>query len=190
MDIAARLTLAEAPRRILTLAGPMRGMRRVSVQQEFEQEGLPLRRWLGQQRSPDSVKFLRFLFAAGASVPVNILARIGLSLLVPYEVAVVIAHLCGMAVAFTATKFFVFEPSERPVGSEMIRFAMVNMVSLTQTWIVAVGLVRFVFPAVGMTYAPELVAHVTGLATTAVTSFLLHRHFSFRRKAANVPPGG
>lgn len=141
-------------------------------------------------RGPDGVRFVRFLFAAGSSVPVNILVRIGLSRVAPFEAAVVLAHLAGMAVAFTATKLLVFEPSGRAVGSEMIRFALVNMVSLAQTWIVAVGLVRFVFPATGMTYAPELVAHLTGLATTAVTSFLLHGHFSFRRKAAGVQAGG
>jgi putative flippase GtrA len=139
---------------------------------------------------PDGVRFVRFLFAAGSSVPVNILVRIGLSRVLPYEAAVVLAHLAGMAVAFTTTKLLVFEPSGRAVGGEMARFALVNMVSLAQTWIIAVGLVRFVFPATGMTYAPELIGHVTGLATTAVTSFLLHRHFSFGRRRARVQAGG
>jgi putative flippase GtrA len=142
---------------------------------------------LGRVFGPDSVKFLSFVLAAGMSVPINVLVRMGLSLLAPYEVAVVIAHLAGMAAAFLATKLFVFEASGRPVGSEMVRFAMVNLVSLAQTWIVAVGLVRLVFPAVGMTSSPELVAHVAGLATTSVTSVLLHRHFSFRHKRGEAP---
>jgi putative flippase GtrA len=144
----------------------------------------------GQVFGPETVKFLSFVLAAGMSVPINLLVRMGLSLVAPYEVAVVIAHFAGMAAAFFATKLFVFEASGRPVGSEMVRFAMVNAVSLAQTWIVAVGLVRFVFPATGMTVHPELVAHVIGLGSTAVTSYLLHRYFSFRhsRRAAAGQP--
>ena len=162
----------------------------MSVRYSWAGSALTLRRELLRLCGSDRVKFLYFLLAGGSSVLINILVRMGLSLFMPYEVAVVIAHLAGMAVAFTAIKLFVFERSGRAVGSEMLRFALVNMVSLAQTWIVAVGLVRFVFPSIGMTYAPELIAHVTGLASTAVTSFLLHRHFSFRREIAGGPAGG
>jgi putative flippase GtrA len=55
-------------------------------------------------------------------------------------------------------------------------------VSLTQVWAVSVGLALHIFPAVGFTWQPELAAHVIALASITVTSYYLHKHFSFRAK--------
>lgn len=127
-------------------------------------------------------QFARFVVAAGLSVPVNIGARVVLSWAMPYEVAVAVSHLLGMVTAYTLTRLFVFERSGHTVKREFSRFAMVNLLSLVQTWIVAVGLLRLVFPQIGFEYEPELVAHIIGLGLTAVTSFWAHRHFSFARR--------
>jgi hypothetical protein len=51
--------------------------------------------------------------------------------------------------------------------------------AVTQTWLVSVGLLRLVFPAIGLQTQPELVAHAVGLASAALTSFWGHRAFSF-----------
>jgi len=125
-------------------------------------------------------RFLRFLLAAGASVPVNIAARIVLSNSVRYEIAVLLSHLVGMLTAYTLTRLFVFEKSGRPVRSELTRFAVVNIYSAAQTWVVSVGLVYWVFPRIGFETWPELVAHVIGLALASVTSFVAHSRYSFR----------
>lgn len=128
------------------------------------------------------VQFLQFVVAAGLSVPVNLGARVILSRWMPYEVALILSHVCGMVVAYGLTRLFVFAPSGRSVSDEMVRFAAVNVVSAAVTWLVAVALVRLVFPAVGFRQAPELVAHVAGLAVSAITSFVGHRRFSFGRR--------
>ncbi len=133
---------------------------------------------------PERGRFLRFLLAAGLSVPVNLGSRVLLSLVVPYEVAVVVSHGFGMATAWALTRLFVFDPSGRSASSELGRFALVNVLSVTQTWIVSVGLVRVVFPRLDFYYQPELVAHAIGLASSAVTSFWGHRRFSFARAEA------
>ena len=127
-------------------------------------------------------QFMRFVIAAGMSVPVNLGTRVLFSLVLPYEVALVLSHLCGMLTAFVLTKLFVFARSGRSNQSELSRFALVNVVSVAQTWIVAVGLVRIVFPWLGFHAAPELLAHAIGLAIASATSFYGHRHFSFGRK--------
>jgi putative flippase GtrA len=125
--------------------------------------------------------FLPFVLAAGASVPVNIGARIALSHWTRYEFAVLLAHGVGMLTAFILSRVFVFEASGRSVASELGRFALVNVVSAAVTWCVSVGLLYRVFPWVGFRYEPELVAHLIGLAASAVTSFIGHSRFSFRR---------
>lgn len=131
------------------------------------------------ERSPR--QFLRFVLAAGASVPVNIAARLVLSDWVRFEVAVLLSHLVGMLTAYALTRLFVFGASGRPVASELSRFAMVNVVSAAITWCVSVGLVHHVFPYLRFDYQPELIGHVIGLAMSAAASFAGHRRFSFAR---------
>lgn len=126
-------------------------------------------------------QFVRFVAAAGASVPVNIGARILFSRWIDYGAAVLLAHVVGMVTAYTLTRLFVFERSGRTVRSEMGRFAVVNVFSATLTWAVSVGLVAIVFPAIGFTAAPELAGHVIGLGCASVASFAGHSRFSFRR---------
>ena len=124
-------------------------------------------------------QFLKFLVAGGLSVPVNLGSRLLLSRIMPYEAAVVVSHLCGMLTAFLLIRSFVFARSNRRVSNELARFTVVNLVSLSVTWIVAVGLVRIVFPRVGFDIYPELVAHVAGLGIASLTSFYGHRRYSF-----------
>jgi len=130
--------------------------------------------------------FFRFVVAAGLSVPVNLAARAIFSLVMPYEVAIVLSHLVGMAVAFTLTRRFVFGASGRGVGGELGRFAAVNAVSLAVTWAVSVTLVRVVFPAVGYRYFPELTAHFAGLCCAALSSYAGHRYYSFAKVGPRV----
>ena len=127
----------------------------------------------------DRWQFLKFLVAAGLSVPVNLGSRVLLSRVMPYEAALVASHLCGMLTAFLLIRSFVFARSNRRVSNELARFTVVNLVSLSVTWIVAVGLVRIVFPRVGFDIYPELVAHVAGLGIASLTSFYGHRRYSF-----------
>ena len=87
-------------------------------------------------------QYIRFLVAGGLSVPVNLASRVLFSHWMPYELAIVLAHGCGMLTAYALTRLFVFEPSGRPGRVEVARFAVVNLVSVTITWLVAVGLVR------------------------------------------------
>lgn len=130
-------------------------------------------------------QFVRFVLAAGLSVPVNLGSRIVFSFWMPYEAAIVLAHVCGMLTAYALTRLFVFESSGRASHVEIARFAVVNLASVTVTWVVAVGLVRWVFPTLGFDRQPELAGHVAGLALSSISSYYGHRHFSFRRRSAD-----
>ena len=77
-------------------------------------------------------------------------------------------------------RVFVFKPAAGDAPGQFLRFAMVNALAFVQVWAVSVGLARVAFPAAGFTWQAETVAHVAGVLSPVVTSYLLHKHFSFR----------
>jgi putative flippase GtrA len=131
--------------------------------------------------TPGRQRFVLFVLAGGAAALVNILSRVALNWIMPYEVAIVVAYLCGMTTAYLLNRHFVFEASGRAVASEYMRFALVNLAAIVQVWVVSVGLARLVFPAVGFAWHAETVAHVIGVAVPVFTSYLGHKHFSFAK---------
>jgi putative flippase GtrA len=124
-------------------------------------------------------RFLRFVMTGGLAAGVNILSRLALSQIVSYEVAIVLAYLTGMTTAFILARFFVFAPSGRSMHGEFLRFGLVNLVALLQVWLVSVGLAHYLFPAVGLTWHAETIAHVIGVLSPVVTSYYGHKRFSF-----------
>ena len=132
--------------------------------------------------SAERNRFVLFVLAGGTAALVNILSRIALNWVMPYEVAIIVAYLCGMTTAYLLNKYFVFASSGRGVASEYTRFALVNLAAVAQVWIVSVGLARLAFPAIGFTWHAETVAHVIGVAIPVFTSYLGHKHFSFAAK--------
>ena len=128
-------------------------------------------------------QFIAFVVAGGIAAAVNIGSRIVFSLVMRYEIAILVAYLCGMTVAYLLNKTFVFAASGRGIASEYVRFTLVNLLAVAQVWIVSVGLARLIFPAVGFAWHGETVAHVIGVLVPVVTSYLGHKHFSFAAPA-------
>ena len=131
---------------------------------------------------PELRRFILFLFAGGTAAVINILSRIAINWFVSYEVAIVLAYLCGMTVAYLLNKQLVFDASGRGVTTEYLRFALVNLFAVAQVWIVSVGLARLLFPAIGFAWRAETVGHVIGVMVPVFTSYLGHQHFSFAKK--------
>ena len=136
-----------------------------------------LARLVGKRRH-----FVLFVLTGGFAALVNIVSRIVLNLAMPYEIAIIVAYLCGMTVAFWLGRQFVFMPSGRAVHDEYLRFGIVNLVALAQVWIISVGLGRFIFPAIQFTFHADTVAHVIGVIAPVFTSYLGHKYFSFQPK--------
>jgi putative flippase GtrA len=124
---------------------------------------------------------LRFLVAGGIAALINVIARILFSQVLSYGVAIVLAYLCGMVVAFLLNRYVVFSSaSSGAVGRQSLRFAIVNAVSLVQVWIIGEGLVRVVMPQAGWHWHPQTTAHCIAVATPALVSYFAHKYFSFR----------
>jgi putative flippase GtrA len=126
-----------------------------------------------------NAEFVRFVLAGGVAAAANIVSRWLLSRVMPFEVAIVLAYLIGMAIAFILTKLFVFAPSERRTHNQAMRFVLVNMVALLQVWVVSVGLAEWLFPAIGLRWNAELIAHVIGVISPIATSYIGHKKFTF-----------
>lgn len=127
-------------------------------------------------------QFLRFLVTGGLAAAANLLCRYLLDFVVPFEIAVALAYLVGMTVAYLLARAFVFDTSGRGRVSEFKRFAVVNLFALVVVWVVSVGLARIVFPAIGFTWHADDIAHLVGVLAPVVTSYFGHRYYTFRRE--------
>lgn len=134
---------------------------------------------IGQVTRLAALPFVRFALSGGIAAAINILVRIELSRVVSYSAAIVAAFLAGMTTAFVLMKLYVFEKSERPIGSEYVRFTIVNVIALAQTWAVSLILARTVFPAINFHLHAETAAHIIGVLSPIATSYFLHKYFTF-----------
>lgn len=132
--------------------------------------------------------FIRFVLTGGLAAGVNIGARVLLSLVMPFEVAVVIAYLCGMTTAYILARRFVFARSGQSMRSEFLRFTAVNGISLAQVWLISVGLANWFFPLIGFIWHAEFIAHAIGVVSPVLTSYFLHKLFTFRQIRPAMDP--
>ena len=121
-----------------------------------------------------------FLLTGGLSASVNLGSRLLLSQVLPYEVAVAVAYLVGMATAFTLFRHFVFQGG-RFWLAELKRFALVNAFAFCLVWVTSIGLARLVFPTLGFTWHAETIAHVIGVMMPVASSYYGHKKYSFKQ---------
>jgi len=125
-------------------------------------------------------QFVRFLAAGGLAAAANILSRIGFSHWVALPVAVVLAYLVGMAVAFILMRSYVFPPGQAGLHRQVVVFALVNIAAVIQTLVVTLLLADIILPWAGVRSHVDLIAHVVGVCVPIVTSFIGHKRWSFR----------
>ncbi|WP_321340451.1 GtrA family protein [Breoghania sp.] len=123
--------------------------------------------------------FLRFLMSGGVAAAANIGARVLFSQFVSYSLAIVGAYVVGLVTGYTLMKCLVFESEGRGSVGEYGRYFMVNMAALAQVWLLSMGLKDHVFPALGFTFHAETVAHAIGVVSPIVTSYFLHKKYTF-----------
>jgi putative flippase GtrA len=119
-----------------------------------------------------------FLVAGGLAALANVGSRVAYSLVVSLPVAVVLAYLTGMVVAFALNRWFVFEHARDQVGRRAARFVVVNLLAVLQTLLVTlVG--AWALRRSGAGEASETVAHVVGVLIPVFSSYLMHRQWTF-----------
>ena len=128
------------------------------------------------------LEFARFLGVGGIAAVANLVSRYVLDFSLPFEAAVVLAYIVGMVVGF-----FLFQRmlarSSRIDATVIVRFVWVNIFGATLAWAVSTLMARQVLPVLGWGWQPFEVAHLCGVAAPAITSYFLHKHYTFAEPA-------
>lgn len=127
-----------------------------------------------------SKQFLLFVITGGIAALVNFGSRIVYSTLMSYSAAIVVAYITGMLTAFLLAKLFVFRNSRRSLAQSATAFAIVNVLAVLQVWIVSISLATYILPEIGVDSHAQELGHAIGVAVPVFTSYLGHKHFSFR----------
>lgn len=128
-----------------------------------------------------SRQFILFLVAGGAAAVVNFGSRIVLSLWMHFIPAIVIAYLIGMLTAFVLNRLFVFEGAINTLRNQATWFTLVNLAAVLQTLVISLLLADHLLPAMGVRAHAETIAHGIGVLVPVATSYLGHKHLSFRK---------
>lgn len=127
-----------------------------------------------------SRQFLLFLLTGGTAAAVNFGSRILYNHWLNYSTSIILAYLTGMVTAFILARVFVFTESSQGLQRSALIFTLVNLIAVAQTWAISMGLAYYILPAAGVThFAPEI-AHAAGVMFPVFTSYLGHKHWSFR----------
>lgn len=127
-----------------------------------------------------SRQFLLFLATGGTAAVVNFSSRILYNQWLSYSSSILVAYLTGMVTAFILARLFVFTESSQGLRRSALIFTLVNVLAVIQTWGISMGLALYVLPAVGITRFEAEIAHAAGIIFPVFTSYLGHKHWSFR----------
>ena len=125
-------------------------------------------------------EFLRFLLAGGIAAAANFGSRFIFSNFFSYSVAVFLAYLVGMLVAFLLMRGHVFNASQGPLAPQVTKFIGVNILAVLQTLALSLIMARWALPAVGITDHAEALGHLVGVLVPVVTSYFGHKFLTFR----------
>ena len=127
-----------------------------------------------------SRQFLLFLLTGGTAAAVNFFSRILLNHWIDYSSSILVAYLTGMVTAFILFRVFVFNGSRQDLFRSALFFTLVNTIAIAQTWAVSMGMLNYVLPQAGISYFAPEIAHATGILVPVFTSYIGHKHWSFR----------
>ena len=130
-----------------------------------------------------SRQFLLFLLTGGTAAAFNFGSRIFYSVWLSFSSAVILAYLTGMITAFVLARAFVFKQCSHSVQRSAFFFVLVNLLAVGQTWAISMGLAYYGMPALCVTrWVPEI-SHAVGVVVPVFTSYLGHKHWSFRQSS-------
>ena len=127
-----------------------------------------------------SKQFILFLLTGGTAALVNFGSRIFYSTWVSFSTSIILAYLTGMVTAFFLAKWLVFKQSQDSLSKSALIFSAVNVLAILQTWLISMGLALYVLPHLSVTEFADEISHAAGVMVPVFTSYLGHKHFSFR----------
>jgi putative flippase GtrA len=126
-------------------------------------------------------QFVTFVVAGGLAAAVNVGVRSLLGLWLDYGPSIVLAYIAGMITAFVLNRMFVFSNTSNRLHRQVAWFTAINLIAVLQTLVVSFLFAKYIFPAIGFRWHAELIGHTIGVVIPVVTSYLGHKHLSFRQ---------
>jgi energy-coupling factor transport system substrate-specific component len=126
---------------------------------------------------------LAFLICGTLAAAINWLARMILSLWLPFATAVVVAYAIGMLAGFVLYRRYVWRTSDRTLLAQILAFIAVNIAVAGLVLITAIGLVELGTVMAGRSAVVEALAHGIAIALGAIANYVAHREITFRVKS-------
>ena len=134
-------------------------------------------------------QFVIFCACGGIAAFANLGTRWGLSHVMSYSAAIVLAYFVGMATGYLLFKIFVFGSAHSGRSfTEMVRYAVVNLIALVLVYGFSMFF-RWLFLKIGP-LAPhaEDYAHFIGVMVPAISSYILHKYWTFSQGRSRPQP--
>ena len=125
-------------------------------------------------------EFTQFVASGSVAAFVNLFLRWAFNHVMAFELAVVLAYLIGMVVAFLMFQKLIFKAGGQNTKQQIRRFMVVHVVGITQVYVISWWLAFYGFPMVGWTWHPEDLAHFIGVSTPAFSSYIGHKLYTFK----------
>jgi putative flippase GtrA len=125
-----------------------------------------------------SKQFSKFILFGIILATFNFFLRILFSTVIDFAYAIIFSQIFSMILAFLCFKKFVFFSSKKNSRSAP-RFFILNIYSLCQVWIVSMFFATHIFPLFDVTSFKYELSHFIGLSSTALTSFIGHKFWTF-----------
>ena len=135
---------------------------------------------LNLKKREEKRQFIVFLITGGTSAIINIFSRIILSNFFRFEIAILISYGIGMLIAFILAKRFVFLNSNKSIKKSFPAFALVNLISVLQTFFVSIFIKSCLLILFKNLSIIELISHTCGLGILVFTSFYGHKYITFK----------
>tara|TARA_B100001939_G_C16805366_1_gene557558 strand:- start:159 stop:560 length:402 start_codon:yes stop_codon:yes gene_type:complete len=128
-----------------------------------------------------SSQFKIFIITGGIAAIVNFGSRFIFEIWFTFSLSIIISYICGMITAYILAKIYVFKESRQTQAKSIFYFTCVNILAVSQTWLISVGLAIHIFPSIGFNFYIKEIAHGIGILVPVFTSYLGHKYLSFAR---------
>ena len=135
---------------------------------------------ISSKKREEKRQFILFIITGGTSAIINILSRIILSNFFRFEIAILISYGIGMITAFSLAKRYVFLNSNKSIRKSFPAFALVNLISVLQTFLVSIFIKNWLIIFFDNLSFIELISHTCGLGILVFTSFYGHKYITFK----------
>jgi energy-coupling factor transport system substrate-specific component len=129
-----------------------------------------------------SSEIFRYLVCGGAATLIALGSRIVLSQWMPFAFATLGAQAISLVAGYWLYRSFVWRSTTRSIGSTIIPFIAVNLLSVAVVMLVSVAVRVLLIRLFGPSEIVDTLAHATGIVSGAGVSMVGHRTFTFRTR--------